>query len=359
MGILDSSPLPVPPLQAPALSPDLQAMIAQNQQTTPMPQQAAQPPVAQPMPLQAPAPTGPKVLDPMLAQKNPNLVVPGVVVSGHVYKGGDKADEANWQMLTGDDFIKTIPQTEQLAVKQMVAGRMPFPGARAISTPYWQQKLQEAQQYDPKFDASNWDGRVKTVRDYSPGGKVGQALISGSTAINHLGHLNALIDGVSGVSVPLVGSAINHAINAWDAPQGRLNPYNDTNGHLAEETTKFYRGTGGAESDVLRNMENLSPDNSTPAKQSGVANTVSLIYGKLKPAADAYNSQMGTNLPPSHFLSPDAVQTLKKMGFDPDTGERVGKPQSASGPLPSPQKLPRVQAQHPQDIQALLKKYGQ
>jgi hypothetical protein len=321
MGILDNV------MAAPQIAPDIMAMMGGNQQPGPAQVSSALPQLPQQQ--AAPQPTQPRILDAATAQKNPALVQPGVIVNGHLFKGGDKADEANWQMLTGDEYMNTIPQSEQIAVKQMVAGRMPFPGARSLTTPYWQKKLQEAQQFDPNFDAVAWDGRVKTARDYSPGGKVGQTLQSGSTAINHLGHLNSQIGDVSGVGLPLIGGYVNHAINAYNAPQGKLNPYMDTQGHLAEETTKFYRGTGGAESDVLRNMSNLSPDLSTEAKQGGVNNTVQLIYGKLKPLADAYNTQMGTSFPVSHFLPPDAVKTLKTMGFDPETGEKTAKPSAS------------------------------
>jgi hypothetical protein len=311
---------------APQITPDVMAAAAGGANMPPLP--------ATPMPQQQPPMAGPKILAPAQAQKNPSLVVPGVIVNGHIFRGGDKADENNWEMLTGDDYLATIPQSEQTAVKQMVQGRMPFPGSRSLTTPYWQQKLQEAQQFDPSFDATAWDGRVKTARDYAPGGKVGQSLQSGSTAINHLGHLNNQIGDVAGNGLPLIGPMINHAVNAWNAPQGKLNPYMDTQGHLAEETTKFYRGTGGAEADVTRNMANLSPDLSTEAKRGGVNNTVQLIYGKLKPLADAYNTQMGTSFPVSHFLPPDAVKTLTRMGFDPETGERTaaaGAPAAASG----------------------------
>lgn len=322
MGLLDNIG------SAPQITPDVMAGLPQMAQALPkqLPQMGAPP--------QQQAPQGPKVLDAAMAQKNPNLVQPGVIVNGHVFRGGDKADETNWEMLTGDQYMATIPQSEQLAVKQMVQGRMPFPQSRSLTTPYWQKKLEEAQQYDPKFDAVTWEGRVKTARDYAPGGKVGQTLQSGSTAINHLGHLNSQIGDVSGIGLPLVGDTINQAVNKWNAPQGKLNPYMDTQGHLAEETTKFYRGTGGTEEDVKRNMLNLSPNLSTEAKQGGVNNTVQLIYGKLKPLADAYNTQMGTSFPASHFLPPDAVKTLKTMGFDPDTGEKVGQPAASQAQKP-------------------------
>lgn len=356
MGILDGT-MNSPQITAPQLPPDLQAMLAQGgaapQTSAPMPSVAAGLPQigAQPSP-QAAQPPPQHVLDPASAQKNPSLVVPGVIINGHVYTGGDKADEANWKMLTGDDFLTTIPQSERLTVQQMVQGRMPFPGSRSLTTPYWQQKLQEAQQYDPSFDATVWDARAKTAKDFTPGGKTGQILQSGSTAINHLGHLNSQIGDVSGIALPLIGDPINAMVNKWNAPQGHLNPYLDTSGHLAEETTKFYRSTGGAEGDIIRNMANLSPDLSTEAKQGGVNNTVQLIYGKLKPLADAYNQTMGTNFPPSHFLSPDAAKTMKGMGFDPDTGEKMAK---ASAPTSKPQQQPMAD---PQSIVNELRRRG-
>jgi hypothetical protein len=221
--------------------------------------------------------------------------------------------------------LSKLPPQTQSVVKGMIEGRIAPPTSMAMSKPYWQNMIALATQEDPTFDQTNWHARVAANRDFTGGGKSYQLLNAGNTAIQHLGRLHSQIGDVSGMQVPLVGNLINRGINAAEQASGvpGLNAYNDTLGHLAEETTKFYRGTGGAESDIARNMSNLAANLSTDQKQTGVANTVHLIYGKLQPMVEQYNKTMGKNYPASHFLSKEAVKTLKSMGYDPDTGERL------------------------------------
>lgn len=223
--------------------------------------------------------------------------------------------------------LSSYPQATQAMVRAMIEGRQAPPTSFALSKPYWQNMIALANSVDPGFDQTQWTSRVAARKDMLGGGKSYQTLNAGNTAIQHLGHLNDQISSVSGVPIPVVGGLVNSALNHVEQPYtGGLNTYNDTLGHLAEETTKFYRGTGGSEADIERNMGNLSANLSTTAKQKGVANTVSLIYGKLAPMVEQYNKSMNTNYPTSHFLSAKAVSTIKKMGFDPDTGEKVEKP---------------------------------
>lgn len=228
--------------------------------------------------------------------------------------------------------LSAMPPATQAMVKAMLEGRQSPPSGMALKTPYWQNMLALANSADPTFDQTQWGARASARKDMMGGGKSYQTMNAGNTVIQHLGHLNDQISNVSGVGIPVVGDPINATMNYLSNPlTGGVNTYNDTLGHLAEETTKFYRGTGGSEADVSRNMENLSPSMSTTAKQAGVKNTVSLVYGKLAPMVEQYNKTMGTDFKPSHFLSTQAVSTLNKMGYDPDTGEKVDKPSSGGG----------------------------
>lgn len=227
--------------------------------------------------------------------------------------------------------LSTYPAPVQGMVKAMLEGRQAPPSSTALRTPYWQNLLTIANTVDPTFDQTNWGGRASANKDFLGGGKSYQMLNSGNTAIQHLGRLYDQIPSVSGMQVPLVGNALNSVMNAGSQASGTpgVNAYNDTLGHLAEETTKFYRGTGGSESDVSRNMGNLAPNLSTAQKQAGVKNTVDLIYGKLAPMVEQYNKTMGKNYPVSHFLSQPTIATIKKIGFDPDTGQPVSAPNAA------------------------------
>lgn len=246
-----------------------------------------------------------------------------------------RADDAANPMLgagMATDITKYPPQVQSM-VKAMVEGRQAPPSSFALSKPYWQNMIALANATDPTFDQTAWGARASARKDMLGGGKSYQLLNSGNTAIQHLGRLHSQIGDVAGMQIPLVGNMVNSGINAAEQASGipGVNAYNDTLGHLAEETTKFYRGTGGNEEDVKRNMSNLSANLSTPTKQAGVANTVHLIYGALQPKVEQYNKTMGTNFPVSHFLSSKSIQVVKKMGFDPDTGETVSTPSGAGG----------------------------
>lgn len=232
----------------------------------------------------------------------------------------------------GAPTMDSLPPAAKNMIQAMLEGRQAPPTSMALAKPYWQSLIAAANAVDPTFDQTQWGARVAARKDMLGGGKGYQTLNAGNTAIQHLGRLHDQIGDVAGSQIPLVGNLINSGTNAAARASGLpgVPAYNDTLGHLAEETTKFYRGAGGAEADVARNMGNLSADLSKAQKEAGTANTVHLIYGKLAPMVEQYNKAMNTNYPTSHFLSKDAVATIKKMGFDPDTGEKAA--QSQSGP---------------------------
>ncbi len=234
----------------------------------------------------------------------------------------------------GAQPLTAYPAATQGMVKAMLEGRQAPPTSFALSKPYWQNMIALANSIDPNFDQTTWGARANARKDFMGGGKSYQTLNAGNTAIQHLGRLNDQIGDVSGVQVPLIGNMINSAMNAGAKESGLpgVPAYNDTLGHLAEETTRFYRGAGGAEADVSRNMGNLSANLSSVQKGAGTANTVHLIYGKLAPMVEQYNKTMGTDFPTSHFLSKDAISTIRRMGYNPDTGEKTEQPQAGNLP---------------------------
>lgn len=242
------------------------------------------------------------------------------------------------------DITTYAPQV-QSTVKAMLEGRQAPPTSFALSKPYWQNLMAIANAVDPNFDQTAWGARASARKDLLGGGKGYQTLNAGNTAIQHLGRLNEQIGSVAGHQIPLIGNYINQGENAVAKASGvpGVPAYNDTLGHVSEETTKFYRGSGGAEADVVRNMGNLSADLSTEQKKAGVQNTVHLIYGKLAPMVEQYNKTMGTDYPASHFLSKQSIATMQRMGYDPDTGEQIQSRPGAGVPT-NPQDLPRIGA---------------
>lgn len=254
--------------------------------------------------------------------------------------------------------LTAYPPQVQSMVKAMIEGRQAPPTSFALSKPYWQNLIGIANATDPTFDQTAWGARASARKDFLGGGKSYQTLNAGNTAIQHLGRLHDQIPDVAGHQLPIIGNMFNSAQNyaAQESGVPGVNAYNDTLGHVAEETTKFYRGAGGAEADITRNMGNLAANLSGEQKQAGTANTVHLIYGKLAPMVEQYNRTMGTDFPTSHFLSKEAVATIKKMGFDPDSGEAVQPP---TKPAPtSAASLPRLNTKTING-QTFIKKNGQ
>src|SRR6185295_7064011 len=71
--------------------------------------------------------------------------------------------------LHGDEFLKTIPAQIGRQVKALAEGRQQFPASFALKSRYWQQMIGLVSQYDPSFDAVNYNARSKTRNAFTAG----------------------------------------------------------------------------------------------------------------------------------------------------------------------------------------------
>src|ERR1017187_2003015 len=177
--------------------------------------------------------------------------------------------------LTGDDFLTTLPPTQASQVKALAEGRMAFPSGFALKSPYWQNMLSSVSQYDPQFDAVNYNARSKTRNDFTSGTD-SDTTSRINTAIGHLGTLYGQIGGTASHGGFPLATTVNAVQNAFMSSSG--NPgvplFKDTAGKLAQELTAVYRGSGGAESDVVRSLQSLDPDASLETKKAVLGNAV-------------------------------------------------------------------------------------
>lgn len=352
MGILDNSPLPVPPLQAPALSPDLQAMIAQN---------AA--PQAQPMPQQAPAGlpnqvSGPKVLDPAVAQKSPNLVVPGVVVNGHLFKGGDKTDENNWEPLSGNDYLATIPMARANIVRSILAGGQKLPNISSRSNDALSNTIvQDVAMAEPTFNSSVWGARNKLFSDMSSGKTAGQ-IQNLNQMLQHAAGLQQANDQLGNLDTGQAWpNAIRNAVRTLPLvgdPKvaARLNAATENADALGTEQAAVMQG-GAPHVEATKSYTKLYDPNQGPTAMSGsLGKAAQLAYSRLDNIQQKWANTMGdvVGSDPTKLgfkfpiISPQtqkAVDALKSR-YDLETGDPIAQaPKSA---LPQPQNLPRTGA---------------
>ena len=229
--------------------------------------------------------------------------------------------------LTGPDFLAKLPPNEQSQVKALAEGRMAFPAGKAAASPYWQQRVAQVSQYDPTFDAINYNARAATRRDFTSGtsSKNIKAL---NTALGHLGQLGSQIDGTASHGGFPFATTVNKVENAVRRGYGDsgITKFEQTAGALAGELTQVFRGTGGAEADIQRFLGELNSDGSQEQKGNAVANIAVLLKSRLDALEDQYTKGMGTSSQPLETLDPHAKQVLRSYvpGYEADDRRAAG-----------------------------------
>jgi len=176
--------------------------------------------------------------------------------------------------LYGDDFLKTLSQSDQSMVKALSEGRLAFPQGAALRAPFWQEKLSQVAQFDPTFDATNFNARAQG-RSNAIKGKLGQSNNALNTAIGHLGQLSDQISGTASHSFTPFNALENTTLKMFGDP-GVTN-FQDTAAKLADELEAVYRNGGGAEQGVTRQLRSLDPNMSLEQKNGIVHNAMDLL----------------------------------------------------------------------------------
>jgi len=213
----------------------------------------------------------------------------------------------------GDAYLSTLsPQIAQ-QVKGLAEGKIPFPSSFALKSPYWQQMISAVSQYDPEFDAVNYQARAATRKDFTTG-KSAQSINALNTVAQHISALKQLGDNLSDSNLPLVNAGLNTFKNMTGDPT--VNSYDAAAGHVAEELTRAWRGAGGSEADIERSIKTLGHDLS-PAQRSGALQTLGeLVKGKVDALGDQYRRGMGTAAKDTNFYTPQALSAFKNIGVD-------------------------------------------
>lgn len=232
------------------------------------------------------------------------------IPGGPADPGGIGATALGDASLHGEDYISKLPQNIASQVKALADGRMSFPTGAALKTPYWQQMLTSVAQYDPEFDAVNYNARSKTRADFTSG-KSAQNIKALNTAIGHLGVLDSQI----GSTWSTWATPFNYVANAGQKLTGGAGAknYEQTASAVASELTQVFRGSGGAEADVKRYLEELNSDASEEQKKSAVANITSLLQSRLEAVGDQYKQGMGRSIDPLTLLNPHAQEVMNRL----------------------------------------------
>lgn len=262
--------------------------------------------------------------------------------------------------LSGDSFLQTLPPSAASQVKAIAEGKMPFPSGFALKTPYWQQMLSAVSQYDPSFDAVNYNARSKARGSFTSGPDANN-ITALNTAMNHAASLKDAYDSLGNTNYPAYNSLTNYLGNALGSQNTQTNTAAvAARGHaLSGELAKVFRSSGMAESDIKAWEDKLSTS-ATPAQSKEILNSaMDLMEGRLSALAEKYNQGMGTSKQGIELLSPAAQKAyLKVRGSVPQTTSSNGiMPQQAGQPQGQPQPTgPRPVTMD--EVNATAQKYG-
>lgn len=260
----------------------------------------------------------------------------------------------------GADFMATLDPQIAGQVKAIIEGRVPYPTGLLLRTPYGQQLAAYVTQADPTFEAGNSTARMKVRNEFLAGGpsSPSEMITAGNTAIQHLGHLSDAAEALDNTWSPDWNGVANAAAQRVGGGTA-VTQFNNILGKYVEEATKFYRGTGGTEADIQRDLGNLSPNMSPTQLHTALQTQVELLQSKINALQDRWKQGMGPLVSDFPIIQPDSQGALSKIaqraGVAPTNTASTQQSQAGAPatPAPAPSQGSRVQIRNAADYQSL------
>lgn len=273
-------------------------------------------------------------IDPQYAEKAAQLQSQNPLASliqGSGNGAGNTANEnaPSIDTLTGDDLLKALPPAIASQVKGISEGKIQLPGGLGgKGQALRQQLLQLVTQYDPGFDAVNYNKRAQTAKSFAPGGKDRQNINSIETALNTLSLLhdtNDKLGGVDNLSILTTPANVIRNKTLSASSDNDLARYNKLAKDAADEVTKAIVSNGGTGADRDTRFKALSADQSPSARKAVIQASVDELMQRLNPVAESFNSGMGVTKNGIQLLTPQAQKSYTKvMGTAPELTMATG-----------------------------------
>lgn len=228
--------------------------------------------------------------------------------------------------LNPDALAKMAPPI-QTTVKALAEGRMAFPTGAALRSDYWQHMLQAVGEYDPSFDAVNYNARSQTRKAFTSGKEAAQVNAL-NTVVGHLDSLGAAADKLHNSFSPTLNTVTNVLKNAVGRPE--VKQFDATQNAVVDELTRVWRQSGGTEQDIKSWAASLGNANSPKQIHGVIGQIAELLESKLSSLQDQNRQGMGTAA--IDVITPGARATLDKLkstsGSVPGVEEWVRDPKT-------------------------------
>lgn len=210
----------------------------------------------------------------------------------------------------GAEFLTSIPKPLGDQVKALAEGRMAFPAGMALKSPYWQNMLQMVSQYDPSFDAVNFNARAAMRKD-ATSGTMAKSATAINTAIGHLDTLSKAADALNNTNFQAYNSLTNWMASNTGDP--RVKVFENTRKAVVDELTRVWRGTGGSEGDIKSWEATLGAASSPAQLHAVIQNIGDLMESRLHALEDQYNKGMGTTESGLQLVEPKNRALLDRL----------------------------------------------
>jgi flagellum-specific peptidoglycan hydrolase FlgJ len=238
--------------------------------------------------------------------------------------------------LHGEEFLGTLEKTNAPVASQVraiVEGRAPYPTGMLLKTPCGQTLAQYVTQADPSFESGNPAARTKMQADAATG-KLGQNNNALNTAIGHLGELSETATKLNNSNWTPYNSVANYLATKKGDPA--VTNFNTVRDKVAEEFTRVYRGAGGAEADVKREIENMNAANSPAQLHQAISHMAELAQSKIDANQEQYKTVMGPISKARPMVSEKTVKTLELLRT------RASGLPAESAPIAAPKAPPKA-----------------
>lgn len=227
--------------------------------------------------------------------------------------------------LQGQQYLSSLDKPTADQVRALAEGRLGFPVGKALQSPYWQKMITAVAQYDPSFDAINYNARAKARGDFTAG-KTGSNIKAINTAIAHMGQLNEQMTALNNTRSEAFNTVANWTISNFGGQglQTKMAGVEATSEGVAGEMAKVFRDTGMSAEEIKTWREKFKTS-TTPAAQKGTMQAgMHMLQGRMEAIEDQYHEAMGTTAQPLKILTPEAQKVFDKI---------LGK---KPGPKPAP-----------------------
>jgi len=214
---------------------------------------------------------------------------------------------------TGEDYLKTISPTAANLIKKYVNGELQVT-AQMVRTPAGQQLLGAITQYDPTFDATNYQKRQQTATAFAKGNE-GKAIRAANQTLYHMGNLYQRTEDLNNLNIlPGILNAPINLIEEKGFGDTRQGKYRQSAQAVASELRKVFAASGGGNLTELQAWEkSFDPNAGENQQKEYIGNGVDLLRGALKSLESQYRTGMGLNKNIGDLLSPEARGVYEKL----------------------------------------------